>query len=342
MGNWKITLPVFPPEPVLDTSTILEYARCPRRGLYRYGMRRGFDGKSYPIQYGLAFHKYRELLELEIKKEGELTFELHEKVRDMAMEGYENPPIGHRHAYLDEARLETAINLAYVRVKEERESGNIIVTRSEDAFDLELPFRYCEECGTTFHDDGWEKDTHCPYCLTPELIRARHGGRVDQFIQFKPLRNAHMIRDFKTTSRMGKNYAKKFDPNAQMMGYVWAGSELSGRKFDGALIETIYNTKSTGPAIYQHYVTFTPQQIDAWKHSMMIEHQQIRTMWSRVEELGYLAFPQRTSACDDFGGCSFRDACRTSSPFELERWIENYTIESHWDFTDPEGEDAAI
>jgi len=71
----------------------------------------------------------------------------------------------------------------------------------------------------------------------------------------------------------------------------------------------------------------------------MIERQMIQLMWSRVEELGYLAFPLRTHACNDFGGCGYREACLSGSGFEIEQWLENYTEEKHWDFTNPEGEE---
>ena len=71
----------------------------------------------------------------------------------------------------------------------------------------------------------------------------------------------------------------------------------------------------------------------------MMERQMIQLMWSRVEELGYLAFPQRTHSCNDFGGCGYREACLTGGGFELEQWLKNYTEESHWDFTNPDKEE---
>ena len=72
--------------------------------------------------------------------------------------------------------------------------------------------------------------------------------------------------------------------------------------------------------------------------SLMIEKQMVQLMWSRVEELGYLAFPQRTNACEDFGGCGYREACLSGSAFEIEAYLKNDTVEKEWDFTSPDKE----
>lgn len=340
--KWKIKLPIFPPSEVLDNSQLTEYARCPRRGLYRYGMRRAFGGKSWSIQFGLAYHKYRETVEvLMVEEESDLTNEIHVKGIGAATEGWEDPPVEHKFGYLNLNRLMKTLVKAKARIINEKRDGKIVVTRTEDSFDLELPFLYCEDCGYTTLD---LKSTSCSQCRvlkeTIKLKRARVGGRVDQFITFVSLNNARMIRDFKSTSRMGPTYSLKFDPNSQFQGYTWSGEELSGQEFDGALIETVYNTKNEGPEIFQHYVQFSRGQQQSWLASVMIENQLIRSMWARVDELGYLAFPQRTNACGDFGGCGYREACLASSGWEIEQWMENYTMYSHWDFANPDGEES--
>ena len=342
-SKWKIKLPVFHPPAVLDNSVIVEAGRCPRRYLYRYGLRRGGTGKSYPIQFGLAIHKYKEVTEsLMIEAgDGELTDEIHNEGYNQATDGFEDPPLGHKYEYLSLHRLILTLMEYKERTRNEKRDGKIIVTRAEDSFDLELPFTYCNNCGMTDYDH-YTPNTFCRQCKSEILVRARHGGRVDQFIKFVSLNNARMVKDFKSTSRMGKTYELKFDPNSQLQGYTWSGGELSGEKYSGALIETIYNTKNVGPLFFQTYVEFSKGQIIQWLASVMIEHQLIRSMWARVEELGYLAFPQRTDSCGDFGGCMYRDACKSSSGWEIEQWLENYTVYSHWDFTDPDKEESKV
>lgn len=362
--KWTISLPIYTPSEVMDSSTIGEYGRCMRKGFYRYGLRRVFSGapreavieegspnadlktktipSNYPIAFGSAYHRYREVVELECEKQGgiKITKEIHLIGLQAAMELFDNPPIGHKYEWLDTGRLISSCNLAFQKIQQEHVSGRIKVTRSEEPFDLELPFTICSNCGHTNWDNSISNECcfKCGILLSPLI--PRHGGRVDQHILYVQLKNQRMIRDFKTTSYKGKYYEEKFDPNLQMQGYAWSGEELSGEEF-GALIETLYNTKNQGPEITQHYVTYSRGQQAAWLASVMMERQFIQTSWSRIEELGYLAFPMRTSECSSFGGCPYRDGCRSGSAFELNKWLENYTVESHWDFSaSTEGEEV--
>jgi len=92
LSTWKVTLPMFPPEEVMDNSASSEYARCPRRGFYRYGLRRGFVGVNYPIQFGLAYHKYREIIEeMMFDQESDLTDFIHDSAVTLAVEGFDEP-----------------------------------------------------------------------------------------------------------------------------------------------------------------------------------------------------------------------------------------------------------
>jgi len=347
MGNQKINLavwqpkmPVYPPEDVLDNSTISEYGACPRKGFYRYGMRRGFDGKSWAIQFGLAYHKYREEVEDRMKEAGvrELTDDIHIASIDAALEGWEDPPMEDKKAYLDRLRFYHTCEQAKKRIREEIKDGSLEVVRSEDSFDLELPFWVCRDCGFAELEQDRDLGDCCGNCASDNVFRARHGGRIDQFIKDIARKGVDMVKDFKTTSYKPHNYEDKFDPSNQFFGYTWARAELSGQKCDGAIIETVHNTKTIGPAHSQHYVSYSEGQIEAWTVEQMTERQIIMTMWSRLPELGYLAFPKRTQECSSWGGCPFRGACRGGSAFEIEAWLEARTIESHWDFTDPNEE----
>jgi len=268
----------------------------------------------------------------------DLTDFIYDTALTLATEGFDEPPPEHKHAHLGMVRLVQSFQVARNRVTREREQGKIEVMKSEDSFDLELPFVMCEDCGWTYLEpltQGWE-NIPCIKC-GGKLFISRHGGRVDQFIRMVALANGELVKDFKTTGLMGPKYDLKFEPNSQMQGYVWAKEELSGRQCDGVLIETLYNTKTKGPEIHQTYKSFSQGQQESWVASVMMERQMIQMMWSRVDELGYLAFPQRTHACNDFGGCGYREACLAGSGFEIEQWLKNYTEEREWDFTNPGG-----
>lgn len=358
LSTWKVKLPMFPPTEVSDNSENSNYTLCPRLGFYTNGLRRGPIGENFPIQFGLAYHKYRETIEdLMTEMECDLTDMIHKIAVDLASQGFIQPPADHKHSHNNLLRLIQSCEKARDRVRREREQGKILVTKSEDSFDLELPFLLCPECGFTVLEESTTVHDHkdlsagdsCPICLDlnplrsvemeTKLVRARHGGRVDQFICMVSLANGELVRDFKTTGRMGTYYDLKFEPNSQMQGYVWSKAELSGIECAGVLVETLYNTKNVGPEIHQTYKSFSKGQQEQWVASVMMERQMIQLMWSRVDELGYLAFPQRTDSCDRYGGCDYREACLSGSGFEIEQWLKNDTEYRHWDFTNPDGGD---
>ncbi len=226
LSTWKIKLPMYPPGEVSDDSTNSEYSRCPRRGLYRYGLRRGFTGTNFPIQFGLAYHKYREVIEeLMVEEECDLTDEIHDEAQTLALTGFIQPPAEHKHSHNDMARAVVSMQMARERVTREREQGKILVTKSEDSFDLELPFWICTDCSHTFFKPKLHgKAEVCPKCGKLTIFRARHGGRVDQFIRLVSLVNGEFTRDFKTTGQMGAYYDMKFEPNSQMQGYTFVGN----------------------------------------------------------------------------------------------------------------------
>lgn len=305
--DFAVTLPIFEPE-VFDNSMMETHSRCPRKYFYRYGLRRAPRGENFPIQFGLAYHDYRERIQPHFIEGVGVPLEVHEALRNEIVGAYEDPPLGHRKDYLTASRLEQTLDLAFARINHEVNQG-LKVIQSEQSFQLEL--------------DGVE-----------ELF----GGRMDQVIFWN---GAVWMRDFKTTSRMGSSYSKKFNPSNQMTGYVWAAGKLGGKLPKGVLIEVVYNTKRSGPEFHQFLTERTPGQIEQWMETAKSEIAEIRRNHQRTEKMGYLAWPQRTGACEDFGGCFYKDACKGDSAFGIEFFLKNQTDYSEWDFNDPNKESAS-
>lgn len=294
---------------VCDNSEVGTHQRCPTKGLFQYGMNRAPIGTNYPIQFGVAYHKFREILEVVwLEKPGDLTdrdwargvFEL---AWFAAIKGWEDPPLDHKKAYLTESRLSQACTKAFDNWLHEKQTGRFNVLFTEQAFDLALP------------------------------SGRRFGGRFDQVLEWN---GKLWVRDFKTVSRMGKTYGDQFEPNNQMTGYVWAAKELSGRPVEGVIIDVCYNTKNQGPEFYEFLTTRTPEHIERWIETIETEIVEIDRYYESM------TFPMRTQACHDYGGCYFREACRKSSWAMVERWLEEKTTESHWDFMNPEAEEGVV
>ena len=339
-NKWKISLPIHPPDDVSDNSERSTYRSCMRLGLYQYGLQRGMIGINFSFQFGTAYHDFRERMEDLMREmdEPELTDEIFDKALEYATRSWEDPPIGHPKEFLDYGRLTRTCMEAAIRVKQEIKSGQVTIMRSEDSFDLELPYVVCYACGNAWlvEVEDYQERYSCQQCGKEEGRRARHGGRSDQFTKF--LGGLH-VRDFKTTSYKHRYLFQKYEMNSQTQGYYWAGSLLSGRRFDGVLIEQVYNTKRQGPDISQIAIEMSAGAIEQWIASQMMWDSFIRTAYSRVGELGYLAFPQNTEHCTQYGLCKFYGACQESSGKLIDKWLEAFTVEKVWDFTNPDGDD---
>lgn len=293
-----ISLPVVDRRSI-DNSVGQTYCRCPRLAFYNYRLNRASTGKNFPILFGSAYHNFREILELLYMK---YVLEQNEDLEDLkqalyiaafkqATEGWEDPPLEHKHAHLDYARLEKTCKSAFESWLNEKRQGYYKVIATEAAFEIPLP------SGRIF------------------------SGLIDQQIEW----NGRLwIRDFKTTSRK-EDFTKKFNPSHQFTGYVWAAQQLSGRRVEGVIIENVYNTKTKGPEFIPTLASRTTADIDHWLE--WIEH--VYDRWEESVEKEF--WPMYTSACGDFGGCFFREACNSGSWPTIERFLEQRTVYSEWD-----------
>lgn len=305
-------LPVHPPES-FDNSMLSTFQRCPRKAFYHYYLNRAPDGINYPIQFGLGYHKYREILErIYIQKvvngSEELTQNSAEAWHEIAfatalkVHDFTDPPLDHRKSYLDTERLRESCDLALERWMREKAQGKIHVLFTEQPVAVPLPD-----------------------------IDEEYTGKMDQIVEW----NGELwVRDFKTTSRMGKNYSDQFDPNNQMTGYVWMAEQLSGRRVKGVMIEVVYNTKRNGPEFHPFLSTRSPQAIEDWLEEVQYEIETAR----RYEKDD--RYPKRTTACRDYGGCFFRGACQKANWRTRENWLRSKTIRSVWDPLNPEEEEG--
>ncbi len=300
----KTSLPILHRES-LDNSIIGTHGRCPRKAYYNYFLNRGHSGVSYPLKFGEAFHKYREIMISSYIESGYKWGLSH------AMAGYqaafdiypEDPPIGHKRDWQTLGRLKTTMEVATAHFMNEMQMGSRKVLYTEQPFTLSLP------SGRLF------------------------GGRMDEILEWN---GKLWVRDYKTTARMGPTYGNKFDPDNQMTGYTWAARQLSGRPVAGVIIQSIYNTKTKGPEIHEFLTTRSEGIIDQWIESIEAEYDEIET---HIEKD---VWPMRTAACDDFGGCMFREACQFDHWKDIENWLLSNTTESVWDYTNPTEEKGNV
>lgn len=301
---------------VYDNSMLEYLQRCPRKFFYRYVLNRAPVGVNIPINYGSAYHKFREVLEIEYMRLGLVGAVPTEHVKPIfgvaaseAFKGWVDPPIGHKKEYLDGGRLMSALTTAFDSWLSEKSSGLFKVLAPEQGFDLPLTDAF------------------------------RFGGRIDQVIEW----NRKMwVRDFKTTGRMGASYGGQWDPNHQFTGYAWATEQLSGRSCEGVLLEVVYNTKTKGPEFHYFPSARSPGHVETWKASVVSTLEVLEKMMVDLSTRGLLAFPMHTVACNDYGGCFYREACRKEFGAQSLSWLEDNTVESIWDFMNPDDEAEGV
>ena len=131
-----ITLPVHTRRS-LDNSILSTHARCPRLDFFNYHLCRTARVENYPINFGLAYHNFRETIEklymswvteegADLKEVQKLIFESGWSV---ATKDWTDPPLEHRKSYLDLGRLRRTCEEAFESWCNEKRSNYYRVIR---------------------------------------------------------------------------------------------------------------------------------------------------------------------------------------------------------------------
>jgi hypothetical protein len=139
-----------------------------------------------------------------------------------------------------------------------------------------------------------------------------YAGRFDAIINYG---GSIFICDEKTTGQLGKTWPKKWDLRAQFLGYIWACRE-AGIHVDGALVrgiaiyKTMYNTA-------QAPVTPHDELVAGWYTELLMWVERMIDDWKRNRW-----FHAYDDACNDYGGCMFKDICTWHEPQKLPELFE--------------------
>jgi PD-(D/E)XK nuclease superfamily protein len=192
---------------------------------------------------------------------------------------------------------------------------------------VEIPFTLdsgmylpCAECWNLADTDPYEP--LCRNCNAPKEP-IEYGGIYDLLVEFGG--NLYVV-DHKSTSMMGSGYFNQFKPNNQMTGYIWAASQMSGKKVNGAIINAIGIYK-TGTTKFEREITSrSPLAIEAWKLNVYHECVQIK----QHERDGF--WPMRTGACTQYGLCEYHSVHSLDHPVEQQKRLETDYVRDKWDF----------
>jgi len=128
-----------------------------------------------------------------------------------------------------------------------------------------------------------------------------------------------VVRDEKTTTSIGANWAKQWQLRNQFIGYCWA-CQIAGIPVDTVIIRGIGILKGTINHVESEQ-TYTQELIGRWLDQLRRDLWTIRRQWDE----GYWDF-NFAEACSSYGSCIFMDSCTSASPdswladMEVRRW----------------------
>lgn len=138
-----------------------------------------------------------------------------------------------------------------------------------------------------------------------------YGGRFDMLGVFN---NCLFVTDEKTSVALGPSWASQWEMKSQMTGYCFAAKQY-GLPVVGAIIRGIGMLKTQ--ITFQQAITYRPQwRIHQWMDQLYRDiHRMIAAYNSGQWDMAL------DDACNDFGGCGFRQACLSQTP---EVWLGDF------------------
>lgn len=157
-------------------------------------------------------------------------------------------------------------------------------------------------------------DLHHPQTGNPLLI----AGRMDMLCDYQ---NLVLGEDDKTTSQLGPTWSRQWDLRSQFTCYVWGAKRAANLTLNGFIVRGVSILKRSYDT--QEAITYRPDwQVDRWYKQTIRDIRRMILAWNE----GYFDYDLDT-ACTDYGGCTFRNACLMSDPmplleqqFERRRW----------------------
>lgn len=146
-------------------------------------------------------------------------------------------------------------------------------------------------------------------------------GRLDLLAEFM---GGYYGEDDKTASQLGDSWPKQWDLRSQFIGYKWGVKKAAGINLTGFLIRGLAILK-TKYSTLQAIPYFPDWLVDEWYEQLLVDVEEMKQAW----ESGRWA-PDLSSACVEYGGCSFKKVCM-SEPSKRMIWLKNDYERRRWD-----------
>lgn len=299
---------------VLDSSRIVEYKRCPRAYFFRYVINLTSEDNICWFVWGGAYHKFREILELEYKKHSKEATNKKENCTQsfrtalLGMIEYWKDKIkkdgqivypAKKFEFMTLERLTQSAMVAYAWWENEKLAGNIEVLEVEQPFTISLP-------------------NGIPI-----------GGRFDQIIRAQ---GRLYDRDFKSSSTNPSWYGSGLLPSHQFSLYDLALNTLHDKPTGGVWIEALFteekDKKNSNPSELRAFpLQFTRDAREKFKGELMHNVELIQL--SREKDM----YSANESSCYR---CQFRQVCQAGSEVAMTAVLKSKYKHQIWDHNSAE------
>ena len=137
-------------------------------------------------------------------------------------------------------------------------------------------------------------------------------GVLDRIVEFQ---GGTYFLELKTSShRIDETWLRQFQVSGQLRGYIWAGQQLLGKAFDGAIIHGVEKApipktgraRSVGELIGASMVEVAPELLEEWRHNTLDKIASIHAAAAAGRYTKNLG-----DACNayNFSGCPYRNLC---------------------------------
>lgn len=266
----------------IDNTALEQYMSCPRK--YYYSMvqhwRRG--GLTKPaLAYGTTWHS---IMETHYRTGGDIR-----AITDAAAASWQQHDNPDDHRTLDRCISAYAawLNKYGDHDKETREWGKTV--GYPDAPVVE-----------NVAELWWEGMLH-PYT-----------GKIDRIFEKD---GAFFVEDHKTSSQLGDNYFKQFDPSNQMMGYAVLAQKLTGLPIAGVRINA-HGVLKTMNKFERKTILYSQERLHEWEDNVNVWLRRLNESGERMSWTGdeparaLLAFPHNYNACaGKYGQCTYTEIC---------------------------------
>ncbi len=158
------------------------------------------------------------------------------------------------------------------------------------------------------------------YFVTLDGIDFFLCGHFDHLVEFN---GQNFVKDYKTSSSLGQNFFDQFFPDNQMSLYILGGQVVYKKRIAGAIVD--------GVQCAVHFNRFQRGFIQMPQESIN-EFAEDTEMWIRMAkvyaETGH--YPKNEKSCDKYGGCPYREICRSPDSMRLNL-IKSHYVTKIWD-----------